>query len=174
MSGPTNDARKITDIAKNQFDSSYQMLETLVEVCPDDIWYDRFNGIPFWYQVYHTAYFVDYWFRDHYTQGEFRSMEFDERIPPEFEHEIDPGLSISREDMREYIARIHIKTARILGLWDDAALGRLLEGQDGYTRLDVVMTQNRHIMYNIGYLNGILRSRGAGESDWYAYNENDG
>ena len=26
-------------------------------------------------------------------------------------------------------------------------------------------------MYNVGYLNGILRSLDLNESDWYAYNE---
>ena len=46
--------------AKGQLFSSYQMLETLVDVCPDEIWQGVYGEVPFWYQVYHTAYFVDY------------------------------------------------------------------------------------------------------------------
>ena len=37
--------------------------------------------------------------------------------------------------------------------------------------LDIFFSQSRHIMYNVGYCNGILRERNLAESDWYAYNE---
>ena len=50
--------------AKGQLFSCYQMLETLVDVCPDEIWQSVYGEVPFWYQVYHTAYFVDYWLRE--------------------------------------------------------------------------------------------------------------
>ena len=166
--------RIISEAARNQFDSSFVMLETLVDVCHDQIWYDNFNDLPFWYQVYHVAYFIDYWLRDDYDGGDFRCMIFDDRIPPEFEHEVDRALSISREEMKEYLKRIHTKTTRIFNLLDDEKMAAtVLEGQTHFTYTDVIMTQIRHIMYNIGYLNGILRSSGAEESDWYAYNEDD-
>ncbi len=51
---------------KNQFFSTYHMLKKIVEVCPDDVWAKYFHKIPFWYQVYHCAFFIDYWFRDEY------------------------------------------------------------------------------------------------------------
>ena len=50
--------------ARGQLFSCYQMLETLVDVCPDEIWQTVYGEVPFWYQVYHTAYFVDYWLRE--------------------------------------------------------------------------------------------------------------
>ena len=53
-------SRALIPIAREQLFSCYQMLETLVEVCPDDVWHGVYNDIPFWYQVYHTVYFVDY------------------------------------------------------------------------------------------------------------------
>ncbi|OPJ60391.1 DinB family protein [Clostridium oryzae] len=164
--------RRSTETARNQFDSCYVMLEKLVNICPDEIWYEYFNEVPFWYQVYHVTYFIDYWFRDTYDGSDFKSMEFDEKIPPEFEYDVERNLSISREDMKEYVSRIHVKTARIFDRLDDKKMAdSIIDGQDGFTYMDIIMSQVRHIMYNIGYLNGILRSKGLEESDWYAYNE---
>lgn len=166
--------RTVTEAARNQFDSCYRMLKALVEVCPDDIWYSYFHETPFWYQVYHVAYFIDYWFRDDYKGDIVLTMHFDERIPPEFEHDIDPGLSISREETSEYLQKLHVKTVRIFDRLDDAILGQeALEGETHYTYTDIILSQVRHIMYNTGYLNGILREKGLSESDWWAYNEDE-
>lgn len=168
----SNMPRAAAEAARNQFDSSFKMLTTLADVCPDGVWYDTFNDVPFWYQVYHVAYFIDYWFRDDYTSPQFKVMQFDERIPPEFEYDVDDSLAVSRSDIKEYLKRIHVKTARIFDTLDDSKLGSVIP-MENYTNLDVIMAQSRHIMYNIGYLNGILRSKGLAESDWWAYNEHE-
>jgi hypothetical protein len=164
--------RAIVEAVKNQFDSSFLMLDTLVAVCPEDIWAGYYHEVPFWYQVYHVVYFVDYWFRESYDSSDFRSMIFDENIPPEFEHEVQQGLFISREDIKEYLMRLQVKTTRFFELLDDETMAACpIEGETHFTYADIIMSQIRHIMYNVGYLNGILRSRCAEESDWYAYNE---
>lgn len=158
--------------AQNQFFSSYKMLETLVDVCPDEVWYGVYNDVPFWYQVYHVAYFVDYWFRAEDATSASFCMTFDPRIPPEFEHDVPPNVSISRAEIREYLRRIRAKLVVLFAALDDAALAHpVLEGTETYTLLDIFFGQTRHIMYNIGYCNGILRERNLEESDWYSYNE---
>ncbi len=166
------DNRITTVAAQNQLNSCIIMLKMLVEICEDRIWYHIFNDLPFWYHVYHVSYFVDYWLREDYRQSDFKSMVFDDRIPPEFEHPVDSSLFISRGDMLEYIQRLLVKTERFFAVLDDEHLAEpAMEGHANLTYADVIMTQLRHIMYNIGYLNGILRSLGCPESDWYAYNE---
>lgn len=162
--------RKAAEAARNQFDSCLKMLGTLTDVCPDSVWNTVYNDTPFWYQVYHVVYFVDYWFRADYTTQEFKTMKFDERIPPEFEYDVDNTLVIPRTDMKEYLRRVSEKTTRIFDKLKDEDLSKEI-GMEGYTYMDVIMAQTRHIMYNIGYLNGILRSLGLEESDWWAYNE---
>ena len=47
----------------------------------------------------------------------------------------------------------------------------VLPGQRKFTCRDALTTRNRHAMYNVGYLNGILRGLGLPESDWYSCNE---
>ncbi len=171
MKEQKNSTRSAAEAARNQFDSSYKMLTTLVEVCPDDVWYEFFNEVPFWYQVYHVVYFIDYWFRDDYLRDDFMCVEFDKRIPPEFEHDVDNSFAVSRKVIREYLSKIHEKTLRVFDTLTDNMLGDSILIEDNYTYMDVIICQVRHIMYNIGYLNGILRSKGLEESDWWAYNE---
>ncbi len=73
------------------------------------------------------------------------------------------------------VEAIQAKTARIFDGLDDERLGCSVYGDNQrYTYADVITGQIRHIMYNIGYLNGILRQLGMAESDWYSYNEPEG
>lgn len=166
--------RIITESAFNQLGSSMQMLKILVDVCEDDVWHTVYHGHPFWYHVYHVAYFIDYWLREDFSNSSFKSMEFNELIPPEFEHPVESSLFISRADMQEYIRLLFIKSKRFFTRLDDKRLSEsVVDDRQDLTYADVLMTQLRHIMYNIGYLNGILRALGLPESDWFAYNEND-
>ena len=170
----TNPSKILTLTAQNQLYSSYQMLETLVDVCPDEVWYGEYNEVPFWYQVYHVAYFVDYWFREGDANSATLCMAFDPRIAPEFERDVPDGVSISRGEIREYLRRIRAKLERIfLSLTDASLTQSVFDGAEAFTLLDIVFTQTRHIMYNVGYCNGILRAQNHAESDWYAYNETD-
>jgi hypothetical protein len=157
---------------REQFFSCYQMLETLVEVCPHEVWLGVFSGVPFWYQVYHTVYFVDYWFREDSEGTSFPSMHFDPRIPPEFEWDLPEDAMISLDTMREYLRIIREKLNRVFANMTDADLSHPVFTQEAeVTLLDAIFSQTRHIMYNIGYCNGILRERNLEEADWYAYNE---
>lgn len=170
----SNSSSSLIPILRDQFLSCYQMLETLVEVCPDNIWAGVFSGVPFWYQVYHTVYFIDYWFRMNQDGAGFPSMPLDSRIPPEFESEIPASLSISRESMRAYLRLIREKLIQIFASIKESDLTCSAFSQEPeVTLLDAICSQTRHIMYNIGYCNGILRERNLPEADWYAYNESD-
>lgn len=148
------------------------MLETLVEVCPDEVWNRRYNDIPFWYQVYHTVYFVDYWLRADSAGVGFPSMPLDPRIPPEFEHKVPEGISVSRDSMRMYLHLIREKFTCIFASIKESNLSLpALEQESEVTLLDVIFSQTRHFMYNHGYCNGILRQQDLEEADWFAYNE---
>ena len=163
---------RLVAAAREQFFSCYQMLETLVDICPDEVWFRRYGDVPFWYQVYHVAYFVDYWFREDGATSPTLCMTFNPRIPPEFEHDVPPDVSISRAEMREYLRRIRAKLNAQFAALDDAALARpVYDGTETYTLLDILFVQSRHLLYNVGYCNGIRRERNLEESDWYSYNE---
>lgn len=159
---------------QNQFDSSIQMLQNLIQVAPDELWFTYYQGNPMWKQVFHVVYYIDYWIRPVYDQSEFRCMIFDEKISFELNIHTEGDLTITREKMAEYLELIHRKTGKVFDTLSDEDLSRLIiPGIENYTWLDVVTGQIRHIMYNVGYCNGILREQSLPEADWYAYNEKD-
>ncbi len=171
---PSSLPRRAVEPLRGQFASTLKMLKTFVEVCPQDVWESCYFGFsyPVWYQVFHAAFFIDFWFRDAYDGSEYRTMVFDQRIPPEFEHEVDPSLMVSREDILIFLDKLQTKTQRYFDNLHDGMLGdSIVKGVENYTYADAVIGQIRHVMYNVGYLNGILRSLDLEESDWYSYNE---
>lgn len=166
--------RRVTEAAENQFISSFQMLCVFTAVCPDEVWNACFFGFPYpvWYQVYHTARAIDDWLQDDYRGERELCKSFDSRIPPEFEHPPEAGLLITQEEMRDYLSLLLAKIRCFFARLCDEWLGvEISEQTANFTYADVLFGQNRHVMYNVGYLNAILRSLGLEESDWYSYNE---
>ena len=167
--------RLITEALQNQFDSTFHMARVLVTVCTPEVWSKSYRGVPFWQQVFHYIKFSDFWLREKYDGSDWRSMIFDEAYTTDLDLDNYDGLFISQEDMLNYIDAIQEKTQRIFNNLDDSMLGNPVYGNDPhYSYTDVIVGQIRHIMYNIGYLNGILREQCLPESDWYSYNESEG
>lgn len=166
----------ITEALENQFNSTTYMLRVLIDVCPEEIWTKMFNGVPFWQQVYHVVWFIDFWMRETFEDGiEWRVMIFDDEYTTDLDAENYNGRFISKTTMAEYLNKIQKKTDKIFDSLNDDKLGIIIEFEASrFTFADIVTTQIRHIMYNIGYLNGILRNLGLPESDWHAYNEPEG
>ncbi len=167
--------RLVTEAMRSQFDSTLHMARVLIKVCPEEIWAASYHEVPFWQQVFHYVYFIDFWMRERYDESEWRTKIFDDVYTTDLYAGSYEGLYISREEMLEYLEAIQAKTARIFDSLDDERLGCSVYGDNPqYTYADVITGQIRHIMYNIGYLNGILRQLGMDESDWYSYNEPEG
>ncbi len=167
--------KTVTEALRNQFVSTFHMARALVEVCPESIWAESFNGVPFWQQVFHFVYFMDFWMRESFDDTELHFEIFDNAYTPDLDAESYDGLFIKRDAMLRYLDAVHAKTARLFDFLHDAALGIAAYDNDPqFTYADIITCQIRHVMYNIGYLNGILRGKGLLESDWYAYNEPEG
>jgi len=169
--------RTITEALRGQFDSTLHMAFVLIDVCPETVWSASYNEVPFWQQVFHYVYYIDFWMRERYDDSEWRSMIFDDKYSTDLYAESYEGLFISREKMREYLKAIQLKTTKVFDRLHDDILGDSAVDTGLpyiYTHADIITGQIRHIMYNIGYLNGILREQALPESDWYAYNEPEG
>ncbi len=167
--------RLTSEALRNQFDSTLHMARVLVKICPDPVWASSCHGVPFWQQVFHFVYYIDFWMREAYDGGEWRVMVFEDAYSTDLYAESYEGLFLSRDKMLAYLEAIQRKTARIFDGLNDEALGVAVTVDDQrYSYADVIVGQIRHIMYNIGYLNGILREKGLPESDWYSYNEPEG
>src|SRR4030095_63347 len=49
----------IRPILKSQYHASLAMLREAIELCPDDVWYDRSQVNAFWQIAYHTLFFAE-------------------------------------------------------------------------------------------------------------------
>lgn len=165
----------ITEALRNQFDSTFHMARILVKICPPKIWATSYNDVPFWQQVFHYVNFIDFWMREKIDDSEWRTMVFDNAYTTDLYADSYEGLFISQDKMLEYLDAIQIKTTHLFDTLNDEKLSAsVFNNSPQHTYVDVIIGQIRHIMYNIGYLNGILRELGLPESDWYAYNEPEG
>lgn len=164
--------KMITEVLRNQFDSTFHMARVLVKICPSEIWANTYNGVPFWQQVFHYVYYIDFWMRVKYDDGEWRTLIFDDAYTTDLYADNYDELFISQDQMLEYLDIIQTKTTCVFDNLNDEKLSVLVwDNASHHTYADVIVGQIRHIMYNVGYLNGILRELGLPESDWYAYNE---
>ena len=54
---------EIVKMLKVQYDDSYKMLKSIVEICPDELWRADNNGLPVWNNVVHALIGSDFWLR---------------------------------------------------------------------------------------------------------------
>ena len=56
--------RKISDKLKIHFDLSFQMLENVIESCPDNLWSVQDEKNSIWKRFLHVLESIDFWFSD--------------------------------------------------------------------------------------------------------------
>lgn len=161
----------LLEIVKRQFDPSFEMLSLLVDQCPDVVWRVEEAGSPYWQQVYHTTFFVDFWLREEYSQVEYRSMIFTKDLSCELDQPSKDWLT--RDELKEYLGKIREKMGRFFGRLEDEKLSSPIVAGSGFTYLDAIAGQIRHIQYHVGQCNTILGGQGLEAVGWIAYNENE-
>jgi hypothetical protein len=147
-------------ILKRHFDPSFEMLERLIDACPDGVW------LQIWQQVYHTLECVDFWLRT--ESGDYHLRDFKKDVTPYLDQRCSDYLTQGEtrgylETMKEK-AQVFFQTNR----------GRLFEPSavnDAMTNADVILGQIRHIQYHVGDCNSILGGQGAQAVEWLGYGE---
>lgn len=149
-----------SSILKRHFDPSFEMLERLVDICPDDVWPN------IWQQVYHTLFGIEFWFR--LESRDVQPTDWGKNVSPELDIQSDDYLT--RDELRDYAAKMKAKAEAFF----QANRNRLFEPcaiYDQITNADVVMMQVRHFQYHVGDCNRILGSQGVRAVEWLGYGE---
>src|SRR5664280_68508 len=55
---------KMKEIIWNQFGAAIDMLENALLVCPNELWGNRLELSEFWYRVFHTLFWLDFYLCD--------------------------------------------------------------------------------------------------------------
>lgn len=139
----------------SQLGAAIDMLENAIDACPEEVWGDRSRVPEYWYMVYHTLFFLDYYLSD----------SFEDFVPPAPFNldELDPAGVLpprvyTRDEMRAYLRHGRAKAHAVVeGLTEERAREhRRFSNRDG-TLLELVLVSLRHVQHHTAQLNLILR-----------------
>jgi DinB superfamily len=138
-----------------QFGAAIDMLENALLACPDPLWGDRSRKPEYWYLVYHTLFWLDFYLSD-------SPVGFAPPAPFTLD-ELDPAGVLpervyTKDELRSYLDHGRRKCrATIAALTDERARQRC-----GFERLEITVGElhlysMRHVQHHAAQLNLILR-----------------
>ena len=158
--------RSLASALYSQFSAAIQMLENAIDACPDEIWGDQRRPPAFWYLVYHTLFFLDYYLADS-AAGFAPPVPFNRS-------ELDPsGLMpdrvYSRPEMREYLEHGRRRCRSVLAdLTDESAREPCGFPRKTMSRFELHIYNLRHVQHHAAQLNLILRQKVDAAPGWVA------
>jgi hypothetical protein len=147
-----------------QFGAAIDMLENAAAACPDKLWGDRSRRPEYWYLVYHTLFFLDYYLSD--SEDKF--------LPPApfTLGELDPAGILpervySKKELRDYLEHGRNKCrAKLSALTDDSARQPCGFERRNMTVSELLLYNMRHVQHHTAQLNLILRQTVDSAPEW--------
>jgi hypothetical protein len=147
-----------------QLGASLDSLEGAIVACPEDLWSDRTRQPEVFYLVYHTLFFLDYYFS--LTPEGFAP-------PPPFNlDELDPSGILpervyTKAEMLTYLAYGRAKAARVIaGLDDEKAHRRTGFERPETSVAELILFNTRHVQHHTAQVNLLIRQAGGTPAAW--------
>ena len=140
-----------------QFGAAIDTLENAINACPEEVWGDHSKHHEYWYMVYHTLFWLDYYLSD--THDSFKPPE------PFTMSEFDPsGLLPERvytqAELMTYLEHGRKKCrATIEGMTDEWLSKRYDFGKASLSYGELLLYNMRHVQHHAAQLNMLLRQR---------------
>lgn len=152
------------EIIWRQIGASIDMLENSIMVCPEDVWNDGAKNFQsFWYMVFHTLFWLDFYLcpsEDFHPPEPFTLDEFDPAG-------VLPERVYSKNEMLEYLFYCREKCRSTLKNLNDEKAGRLYRVGWGEASLSELLLDNmRHVQHHTAQLNLILRQKTGSAPGW--------
>jgi len=145
------------EIIWNQFGAAIDTLESTIHACPDELWGDRSQRPEYWYIVYHTLFFLDFYLHD---SGE----EFAPPAPFNLD-ELDPAGILpdrvyTKAEMLRYLEHGRGKCrATLVRLTDEKAAEIRRFGPVEGSFAESLLYTMRHVQHHSAQLILILRQK---------------
>lgn len=148
------------DICRENYLALIQMIDQAITLCPDKLWGDSTHQPQFWQEIYHTIYYLDFYFGNNPRKHPER-FECKENLG-----EV-PKTSLPKEDLRSYLEEVRNKCLEFLKNLTTAEL----EGKNSYfwtgpTLGHRLIYNIRHSQHHVGKLNQILSKNGIETAKW--------
>ena len=140
-----------------QFGAAIDSLELAIGACPDKIWGDRSQNPEYWYLVFHTLFFLDYYLSDS-TEGFAPPAPFtlDELDPAG----VLPDRVYTKAELQAYLEHGRAKCLRLVEtLTEDKARARRKFGSVDGPLFELLLYNMRHVQHHTAQLNLILRQK---------------
>jgi len=147
-----------------QFGAAIDMLENAMDACPEALWGDRSQRPEFWYLVFHTLFFLDYYLADS-AEGFAPPAPFtlDELDPAG----VLPERPYTKAELRAYLGHGRAKCrAAIAALTDEKARERRTFPAGEFSVAELMLYNLRHVQHHTAQLNLILRQRTDSAPGW--------
>ncbi|MCI9408755.1 MAG: hypothetical protein HFJ89_02955 [Oscillospiraceae bacterium] len=166
---------EIVKMMKVQYDDSYKMLKSVVEICPEELWKAYNNGLAVWNNIVHALVGSDFWLRLDYKADFKSSFDFPENIGKKLYRDEWCGESdgfMTKEQVMECFKIFDVKKDKFFSSLDDETLCRKILDDMDFTYLSVICAQIRHIMCHIGICQDAITAFGGEDIPWVAFGEN--
>lgn len=148
------------DICRENYLALIQMIEQAITLCPDKLWEDKTLQPQFWQEVYHTIYYLDFYFGTNWRKKPER-FECKENLG-----EV-PEIILTKVDLKSYLKEVREKCLLFLKNLTTAEL----EGKNSYFWTGSTLSHRliyniRHSQHHVGKLNQILSKNGIEPAKW--------
>ena len=112
---------EIVKVLKVQYDDSYKMLKSVVEICPDELWKAQNNVLPVWNNIVHALVGSDFWLRLDYKADFKSSFDFPENIGEKLYRDEWCGESdgfMTKEQVMECFKKFDVKKDKFFSSLD--------------------------------------------------------
>jgi hypothetical protein len=153
-----------------QFGAAIDMLGNAMEACPEKLWFDRSRQPEFWYLVYHTLFYLDFYLSD--------SAEGFTPPAPFTLVELNPaGLlpeqPYSKDELHTYLEHGRQKCRKVIEvLTEEKAAQRWVFGSIDFKVAELLLYNMRHVQHHAAQLNLILRQQTDSAPHWVRRTKN--
>ena len=145
------------------FEHAYGLMIRFIEVCPEEIWAEKFGGWPVWQQIYHAL------------GLQFSTLQEGETpepglYPPEVgSFEEIPDKAPAKKDVLAYAARMKAKADAYINALRDADLPAVNQGLTNrmqayggwkFSHAQTLTMLSGHMLYHLGPCDAALRQHG--------------
>ena len=147
-----------------QFGAAIDSLENAMNACPEKLWSDRSQRPEYWYVVFHTLFFLDWYLSD--TQDGFKPpapFTLDELDPAG----ILPERPYTKAELQRYLDHDRAKCRKLIeNLTEEKARERRRFGSHLKPVGELLLYNMRHVQHHAAQLNLILRQKTDSAPDW--------
>ena len=149
----------------NQYMLAFDMVENILNTVSDVMYLKKAGGHVFWQQILHALMGTHFWFRT--VNNKFIEPFLDKKYYPEMEK--DPENLMLRDELKDFSNTIRKQVLDYFNLKDDEWLFQSCVLYSKLSNFEIISMQIRHLMYHVGYLNGLLNEYSQPTISWLEY-----